>query len=159
MHQRIVENLERQLEESKAEVKRLADEVLPTLMDTVGVKDFTLDTDDRLVRGQHVYTSIAKANMPQAVEWLENNNFGSIVKSEITIPIEKGDHEGRALIETLLCKARIDYVLASNIHHSTLKAFGKQSVEVGRALPEAIAVHIQPHVELIPPRSPKGKGV
>jgi hypothetical protein len=149
MRQREVRELTQRLEAAQSEVKRLSEEVLPSLMDTAGLKDFTLDTDDHLERTQAVFASISQENMQEAVAWLDANKYGNIVKSEFRIPLEKGDEATKKKVLTLLRKAKIDFALTSGVHASTLKAFVKRSLEKGVDLPRAISVHVQPKVDLI----------
>ena len=155
MQQLRLTNAENEVLDAKAEIKRLSESVLPSLMDTAGLKDFTLDTDDRLLRGQSVHTSIAQDDMREAVKWLDKHKFGDLVRYEIKIPLQKGDDATKKKVIALLTKERLEYALSTAVHPQTLKAFGKKAVEQGLQLPAAIAVHVQPRVELIPPKSTK----
>lgn len=149
--------LEDELLEAKAVEKRLEEEILPTLMDEAGVKDLSLDTEDRLVRGEDVYASVSQENMPKAVAWLVKNNMAAIVKANILIPLTQGDIKTQQMIAGLLTKAKVKFAINNSIHPQTLKAFARESVAEGRKLPAQIAVHIQPVVHIKAPRKLRSK--
>lgn len=143
--------------ECTAAVKRLSEEVLPSLMDEAGVKQLALEDDYSLERGENVYSSISAANAPAAAAWLEKNGYGAIIKARIGIEFEKGDTKMIAAVVKALKSVKANYDLREGVHPQTLRAFVRESLEVGRKLPASIAVHIQPVVSLKPPKKSKTK--
>jgi len=135
-------------EKLSKDARRLAETVLPQLMDEAGLPAIELDDDTRIERGDDVYASVSAANAPAATAWLEENGYGSIVKFGFTIPIDKGDTELADKVRATLTDAAIPFEEKGGVHANTLTAFVKESLEKHRALPEAITYHIQPRARL-----------
>lgn len=142
------EELNQSLEKISSEQRRLAEQVLPALMDEAQITQLRLEDGATLSREDAVFASIAKADANAAAGWLVKNGYGSIVKAAFLIPVEKGDVRLQARVRNLLRKAKIAYEETSTVHNQTLRAFAKESVAEGRALPDSIKVHIQPTVKL-----------
>ena len=150
--QKRVTVLEARLEEANAEVKRLAEQVLPTLMDEAGVQSLGLEGGDTLKREEAVFASMSKANAPMACDWLEENGYGALVKTSIVIPLDKGDTKTRKKVLALLTKARVGFDETMGVHPGTLTAFVKESLAEGRELPKSITYHVQPRVVIKHPK-------
>lgn len=149
---------EQLFEELKVEMRRIAETVLPALMDEAGVLRLSLDDGTELLRADEVYASISEANAIAAGEWMVKNGFGALVKTFIFLPFEKGDIKGIERAKKILLKYSLVFALKTSIHAQTLKAFVKESIEAGRKLPEAITYHQQPTAKLKAPKvNNKGK--
>ena len=135
-------------EKLSREARRLAETVLPQLMDEAGVPAIELDDDMRVERGEDVYANISAANMKAATVWLEQNGYGAIVKFGFTIPVDKGDTQLAETIRAVLSQYNIPFEEKGGVHASTLTAFVKESLETSRSLPEAITYHVQPRARL-----------
>ncbi len=135
-------------EKLSREARRLAETVLPQLMDEAGLPAIELDDDTRIERGEDVYANISAANAKAATAWLEDNGYGAIVKFGFTIPVEKGHTERVAYIREVLTNAAIPFEEKGGVHAATLTAFVKESLETSRALPDAITYHVQPRARL-----------
>lgn len=134
------------------EARRIAEQVLPALMDEAGLASLRLDDGATLTREDAVYASIAQADAADAAAWLVQNGYGAIVKAAFQIPVGKGDTKLQVRIRTLLGRAKVDYEETSSVHPQTLRAFARESVAEGRNLPASIKVHIQPTVKLAVPK-------
>lgn len=139
----------------KDEMRRIAETVLPSLMDSAGVLKLSLDDGTELIRGDEVYASISEANAVAAGDWMVANGFGALVKTIIALPFEKGDVKGIEKAKKILQKYSLIFALKTSIHAQTLKAFVKESIEEGRKLPESITYHQQPTAKLKAPKAAK----
>jgi len=135
-------------EACEKEARRIAEHVLPQLMDEAGLPAIELDDDTRIERGEDVYASISAANAPAATAWLEKNGYGSLVKFGFVIAVDKGDTKLAAHIRGVLVKARIGYEEKGGVHAATLTAFVKEAISAGRSLPPSITHHVQPRVRV-----------
>lgn len=145
------QNLTRALmavDEAKARVFTLETEILPALMDAAGVKELALTEEDRIIRDEEVFASIAKANMPKAIKWLDAHHYGAIVKSQFIIPLDRSDPKRLETIRKLLVSKHVEFEESGSIHAQTLRAFARESIEEGRHLCKEIAVHVQNVVKL-----------
>lgn len=155
--EREVLTITEQLETKTKEKQKLEFDVLPALMDEVGLKDFTLDDGYKVERGEEVYASISKENAPVACTWLTKHGYGSIVKTVFTVEVPRGPEAPKvsAAIRKLLEKNQITFEYSAGVHPQTLKAFAKESIEASRKLSPAISVHQQPRVKLKAPKAKK----
>lgn len=139
-----IAGLERELKKHEEERRRLAESVLPSLMDEADVASLTLADGVSVLRSEQVFASIAKANAEAATSWLIAHGHGALVKDAFTIPLDKGDTKLAAKVTALLTKAGIGFERRSSVHPQTLVAFVKESLAQGRSLPKAITHHVQP---------------
>lgn len=146
--ERDARELTQQAEECEKEARRIAETVLPQLMDEAGLPAIELDDDTRIERGEDVYASISAANAADATAWLEKNGYGAIVKFGFVIPVDKGDTKLADHIRGVLTKARIGYEEKGGVHAATLTAFVKEALTAGRPLPKSITHHVQPRVRV-----------
>ena len=146
--ERDARSLTEEAEACEKEARRIAEHVLPQLMDEAGLPAIELDDDTRIERGEDVYASISAANAPAATAWLEKNGYGAIVKFGFMIPIDKGDTELATHIRGVLERARIGYEEKGGVHAATLTAFVKEAIGAGRPLPPSITHHVQPRVRV-----------
>lgn len=152
--------LEEEAKVAKKEAYRISTEVLPALMSEVQIKELGLENDDRLILEQEIYASISKVNIAPAIAWLDKNKYGSIAKSHLIVPLDRENPKMIAFIKLQLKSKKIPYVESGSIHPQTLKAFARESVEVGRVLPKAFSVHVVPIVTIKPPKKvPQRKSV
>lgn len=152
-----IAELSAQIGEKNKEALRLANEVLPNLLDEAGISDLGLSDDFRVKRSEEIYANISKENMSATVSWLEANNYADIVRYGILIPLGKGDVKMAKMAKVLLTKAKLGFEEIQTIHAQTLKAFVKESLasDPPRVLPKTIGVHIQPVAIIVAAKSSK----
>lgn len=150
---RAIAQAEEVLKQLKSHEFTLVTQTLPSLMDAAGkLRALTLEDGSKLERKEEVFASISQENAEAAASWLVKHGYGAIVKTTIAVQLEKGDAKARKAAEAALRKARIPYECRSGVHPQTLKAFVRESIERGRALPEIIKVHVQPNIKLTAPK-------
>lgn len=147
--------LEEQTEETKREARRLAEQVLPSLMDEAGVPFLGLEDGSKLERTDAVFASIAKDNAREATQWLEDHGYGALVKNGFTITVDKGDVKLAAKVRKALQKAKLPFEEQCSVHPQTLVAFVKESLLQSRKLPKTITYHVQPKVVIKQPKKSK----
>lgn len=147
--------LEAETEETKREARRLAEQVLPSLMDEAGVPFLGLEDGSKVERTEAVFASIVKDNAREATQWLEENGYGALVKNGFTIAVDKGDVKLAAKVRKVLEKAGLPFEEQCGVHPQTLVAFVKESLSQGRELPKTITYHVQPKVVIKQPKKSK----
>ena len=150
-----VDQLEQETKEAEREARRLAEQVLPSLMDEAGVPFLGLEDGSKLERTEAVFASIAKDNAREATQWLEEHGYGSLVKNGFYIPVDKGDVKLSAKVRKVLEKAGLPFDEQCGVHPQTLVAFVRESLSQGRELPKTITYHVQPKVVIKQSRKPK----
>lgn len=145
--------LEEQVEAVQKELTALQEVTLPALLDEAGVAELVLATGERVLKDLQLYASISKDNAPAACEWLRKNKYAALVKAALSVPVEKGDTKTLKAVQAALRKLRVPYELQEGVHPQTLKAFVRESLEQGRALPPSITYHQRPVVQVKVPKA------
>jgi hypothetical protein len=137
-----VARLEEELKAAKEELRVIAEDRLPQLMDDA--KQTTLTTTDGIqievkttVRG-----SIPKTNPGPALEWLEKNGHGNLIKRSFDIVFGKDDEAWAKKFQSDLDKRKkkLNYKIERGVHASTLQAFVRNQLEEGAIDSDAMKV-------------------
>jgi hypothetical protein len=126
-------DLQRQIDEAEGVVSTLKEkhrmvkeETIPMMMQEIGLESVTLITGEKLTVEQEVYASIPAPQREQAYAWLEEHNFGSIIKTEVEAQFGKGESKRAIEILQLLKEQGVEAELSRSVHAQTLKAFLKE---------------------------------
>lgn len=122
----------KQLEKTSREY---SDQHIPQAMAEAGVSKFTL-TDGTQVHCVPFYNvSINKDNEQIALTWLRENNFGDLIRNQVAVNLGTGhDLQAQRLLDYLY-NEKFAFSAKETIHPQTLKAWGKEQLEKGKALP------------------------
>lgn len=130
-----VEKAEGVLKGKKEEARRLREEALPSAMQEVGLTKVTLDSGRVISVAQEVYASISADNKPAAYAWLEEHDFGGLIKTEVSVAFGRGEMEKAKGLQDELRGKGMQVDIDSSIHAQTLKAFIKEQLAAGNGLP------------------------
>jgi hypothetical protein len=130
-----VNQLQAELDAAKQFLLQLEREDLPTLMQEVGLEEIKL-TDGSVVSIQEdCACAITDRTRAAALEWLLENNFGGLIKTEVSLAFGRGDREAaQELVERLRAQELMPD-LKEVVHPSTLKAFVKEQLSAGANIP------------------------
>jgi len=132
------------LQEAKENLRVISEQKLPEMMEELGIPYF--ETKDGLkieVRETvHVYMGRSSEEKSAALDWLEDNGHGHIIKRTVEVPFAKGqDEDARRLAEDLISEGR-RATFARKVEPMTLKAFVTERLESGEDIPlELFKVH------------------
>ena len=128
-----VATIEENLKGLRQERQKLTLELIPGLMDEMGVE--RLDVDGVSVfRKLIVSASIPEKNKAKAFGWLRENNLDDIIKNDVVLSFGKGeDNVAKDLVATLE-EHGFEPNVKTHVHSSTLKAFVKERVENGQPI-------------------------
>jgi hypothetical protein len=133
--QKEVEELEKALEIKKKQLDSVQREDLPSLMSSLGLKSFTLDSGQSVNVKHEVKASIPKANQEEAFSWLTENGGGALIKNEITALFKMGEAEKADELLNLLTDQGFRAERKKNVHPQSLVAFIKERLEEGEDVP------------------------
>ena len=132
-----VEDLETQLTKAKADVRRVEQEDLPDLMQELGLETFKLKTGEMVEVKPEVDCSISEERRTPAHNWLVENGFGGLIKTEVVAKFGKGEREA-----AVACAEAIGGEMTERVHPSTLKSFIKEQMAAGNPVPfDLFGVH------------------
>lgn len=130
---------EAELELAKAKRKDIAEVRIPQVTEGMEGK-FDLGDGRELILKEEIRSSIAGEKREPAIAWLDEHDYGHIVKRQIIVEFAKGDTERceaflqstKALeknLGTLVVKTNY------NVHHATLNSWVKEQLSEGVDLP------------------------
>lgn len=138
-----IEGAEHALKRLKAEERRISQEVIPALMDNIGLAKITLNTGNVIEVKDAVQCSIPVSNRDRAYEWMVEHGHGDLIKTALTAKFGRGEKDDAAAAAEVLHKIGIHASLAESVHPGTLKAWARQEIEGGRMPPsDLFNVHV-----------------
>lgn len=162
-----IARLTAELEAQTQALKQLAEITIPQLLDGID-GEFKLDDGRVLEVYQKVRASIAGEKAGPAVEWLDNNGHGNIVKREFVIQFNRDDEAWAKKFEADLRKRKkpLNVKRKHTVHPQTLEAFVREQLGSGVELPIAtfgiyrqrIAKVTRPDANTKPRKSKKNMG-
>jgi len=132
----------REVDKLLAEAKALADEievletkVIPDAMAKIGMTRFELTGGFEVSVEKGVTGSITKEHKAAAHEFLEKNNYGSLIKRVITIEFGMGEEKWAAkFLRDLAARKRpLKFDRTDAVHAGTLKKFVRERIEAENA--------------------------
>lgn len=127
----------------KATRKQVAEELIPDLMNKVGLKLVQLENGTKIKVDEFVDARIKDANI--AFEWLRETNNESIIKNQISVSLDRGDDDKAQEVIQLLKENDVEADLKITVHNQTLKAFCRDALdnpELAESLPrEAFGIY------------------
>lgn len=136
-----VARLNEELEAAKKLQRQIETEHLPELMKELGVTSVSL-ADGLLVELKEEFDcGITKANHAAALKWLDDNNFGSIIKTKVQVEFARDDRQNAVAlskdVQRFIVARRIDTgcEMIETIHPQTLKSFLKEQMKAGMPVP------------------------
>lgn len=130
-----VEQTEEQLGLYKKRVTDLAEVRIPELMDQVGLSHFTTREGLRFKVVDSVHAHISKANHVEAMQWLDDNGHGPLVKRNVIIEFGQEQEESALELAQELQKKYAGVLQKRAVHASTLKAWAREQLEEGKPFP------------------------
>jgi len=130
---RDIEKIEGDLKKLKQERQKLTTELIPGMMDEMGVQ--RLDVDGVTVtRKLIVSASISEDNREKAFGWLRDNGLDDIIKNDVVVSFGRGEDNAAKNAVGILREQGFDPEVKTHIHAMTLKAFVKERVEDGKPI-------------------------
>jgi len=131
-----VEDLEKRLKTALAALRQTQEQDLPAAMLAAGMEQFKTTGGVSIGIKETLYASIPKAKRPAAVAWLLEHNQESLVKEDVVIPFDKGDHQKVGELVSLLEQAGYDqFSVNEAINTGSVKAMIREMLENGDDVP------------------------
>ncbi len=131
-----INKLAADLERKKSDLLTITDFRIPDAMSEIGLEDFTLKSGTRISVKPFYSAKIPDEHKPAAFKWLADNHHDSIIKAEVSVTFGKGERSRADEVMKLLAKQGHIPVKSEGVHPMTLKAFVKEQIEGGQALPQ-----------------------
>jgi hypothetical protein len=132
-----------EISDLKATRTHVAEELIPDLMNKVGLKLIQLDDGAKIQINEFVDARIKDPEV--AFDWLRATNNESIIKNQIQVVLGRGDDAKAQEILQTLKENDVDADLKITVHNQTLKAFCRDALdnpELAESLPrEAFGIY------------------
>lgn len=137
-----VERITKELAEEKRELAKIETEDLPELMREIGMQSVTLDDGSIVEVVDEVDCGISEERRGIAHAWLIENGFGGLIKTEVSVAFGSGEFENAMALAEELRGEDFDPNLVERVHPATLKAFIKEQLAKGVAVPfDTFGIH------------------
>jgi hypothetical protein len=114
---------------------KMTDEDLPSVLEELGVKSFTLE-DGSKVSVQPLYgASIPAPRKEEAFAWLRENGYDDLIKNDVVCSFGRGEDEKAADFAQAARERGLSPEQKQTVHAQTLKAWVRERVESGDAFP------------------------
>lgn len=136
-----VEGLEESLQKAKTLQRQIETEHLPELMRELELTSMSLADGMRLELKDEFDCGITVANHKAALRWLDDNKFGSIIKTKVQVAFSRDDRAAALALSasaTKFIKARrvdTSCEMLETVHPQTLKSFLKEEMSKGTNIP------------------------
>jgi hypothetical protein len=130
-----VQELEDQLKDAKELLRMTEREDLPMLMAELGISELKLEDGSVVKVVEEVDCRISDATRERALKWLVDNGFGGLIKTQVVAVFGRGERDQALKAFEKLVDEPADVSLKEEVHPSTLKAFVKEQIAAGTALP------------------------
>lgn len=139
-----VDRLTEDLRGAKAAMLRTEREDLPSLMTELGLTQLKLADGSVVSLKEDVDARISDDTRPGALRWLLDNGFGGLIKTEVSLSFGRGEHDQAIHVVDDLQQHYENVALKEDVHPSTLRAFVREQMAAGTAVPVDL-FHVYPY--------------
>lgn len=133
-----LEMLEDQAKKVKERIKQISEVQIPEIMQTIGVRQFTLTNGFKITVKPWYNMTPKEENIAAAYEWLDGNGHGDIVKHSLTLEVRLTQANLLGAIKALAEEGQISHTEKNAIHHMTAGAWVKGQLESGQPVPREL---------------------
>jgi len=121
------------------EIKDVKEKEIPDVMASLNISKFIMDDGTEIAIKDELYASVKEDKRTEALEWLDSQGLGDIIKHDITLSFARGEHEEAERIKDVLeNNGQNSYLEKATVHPQTLKATFKDLRNKGEDIPEEL---------------------
>lgn len=133
-----VTDLEAALKDMKGMLLKVEMEDLPAALAEAGVSELTLEDGTNVKMKNDFSVAIPEKRRDEAYGWLEKNEYGGMIKTELVVSFGKGELEKAEKLAQVLLNKKLDVSLSQTVHWQTLKAWIKEMEENSKRYPSKL---------------------
>ena len=130
-----IKDAEAHLKILKEKARDIAEKQLPDAMAEVGMAKFTLTDGSEVTVKPYYSAKIGDENREECFTWLQDHGHEALIKDEVVLTFNRGEHEKAEQFKAQLEEQGLDYSGKMGVHPQTLTAFVKEQVESGAEFP------------------------
>ena len=129
-----IEEQEVRLVELKANLRKVSEDQIPSLMDEIGISKITLSNGLKL---STKFFASGKVLSEDVYDWFEKEGFADIVKSVLTVNTRRIEKQDLAPIKEAIREAGLEFGEKDSIHYQTMSSWLRERIDAGMSLPPA----------------------
>jgi len=133
-----VEDLTAELKKAQLDLAHVSGEALPAALAEHGLTELKMADGSKVTVATVISANITKERSEAAHEWLRDNGFGDLIKNTVAVTFGKGEDEKANELVKELDSEGFNVDQKEAVHPSTLKAFCKEQIEKGTAIPSEL---------------------
>lgn len=135
-----IDELEKVMTGMKNELHLLVTRDIPDAMAAAGTMHFKTDDGLSVTVRDFVSGSLPKeeknpAGRKWAMNWLMKNDGASLIKTQFSVALGKGQGEMADIVKKALLKTKVTFVEKEDVHPQTLAAFIREKMKDGKKVP------------------------
>lgn len=131
-----VESAEQALKEAKERARQLREEELPDFMQELGVNELRLEGGEKIGYKDDVRLEWDAPKKERAFTWLEEHDFGGLIKTEVSVAFGKGQLEwAKKLMRDLAEAFHLEPEMKRDVNWQTMCAFLREQIAEGNPIP------------------------
>jgi hypothetical protein len=130
-----VAEAENKLAEVKRQYHEFAIGKVPDIMAELGLKEVQTQHGVKIVVAREVQCKFIPEVKERAFEWMEQNNYGALIKNEVSVEFGKDNEAAVRRVVAAIREAGFEPEVSKDVHPMTLKAWGKRQIEDGETIP------------------------
>lgn len=127
--------LEENLKTAKRELREIAEDQLPAAMAEHNISELKLEDGSSISVSKFYSASIPKDRSEEAFRWLVDNDFGDLIKNQVSTNFVRGQEEQAEHFASELAGRGMPVNTKKWVEPMTLKAFVKDQTEQGANIP------------------------
>ena len=102
------------------EIKDVKEKEIPDVMASLNISKFIMDDGTEIAIKDELYASVKEDKRTEALEWLDSQGLGDIIKHDITLSFARGEHEEAERIKDVLeNNGQNSYLEKATVHPQT----------------------------------------
>ncbi len=144
------------LANKQEKLDKILREYIPDIFKELALEEYKLSDGSKITVKDDVKCNISEERKPAAFGWLREHEFDGIIKTAVQAAFGKGEAQRAADACAVLIEAGYDAAVTDSVHPQTLKAFVKEQLEKGTAIPlETFGVFEFRIAKITPPKARK----
>lgn len=133
----VIEELEANLSDLNKQYNYISQEVIPNMLDELGLKTFELKDGSKITVKDFMSGSLPKeeTRFAQAVDWLKENDLESILKTDVSMKFGKGEEDSVKNVLDILRHRGYDPESKYGVHPQTLYSSLRELQKNGIVIP------------------------
>ena len=130
--------LEGELRAAKILQDDIAEREIPEIMESLGLSEFTTTSGLQISLRQTVHAHIKAENFSRAMDWLERNGHGGLIKHRLEIALGRDSERVKDQLYARIQELGVNIADNPKVEPSTLRAFCKELLETGKPLDQEL---------------------